>query len=110
MLFGTLTAADAIASLRASNELPEDWVAFSTDGRTVVCARMTMTSDGAPVGQVTSVLVAAITFDCADTRANVVLNGRAVPSRCVCDKSSSAERCVCVGGTIAELESAAASS
>jgi hypothetical protein len=103
-LGGRLAGDAALAHLKASGELPDDWLSFSADGnRTIVCARAAMTADAAPAGGLTPTWAVAITFECANAAIHVVANGRAVPSRCVCDTSSHAERCVCVGGTLAEL-------
>jgi hypothetical protein len=93
----------ALAALRASGELPEDWLAFPADRNTIVCGRVVLPADAALDGQAGPTFAAAITFNCATAAAAVVASGRGLPARCVCDKSSIEERCVCVGGPCAEL-------
>ncbi|KAJ1637264.1 hypothetical protein T492DRAFT_1126713 [Pavlovales sp. CCMP2436] len=95
-LFKRVILVFAAATALLARELPSDWQLVQLNDVELLCGKTVVSASRAPVWSV------AIIYNLTDVEANLTACGKPVPMRCVCDKTQTADRSVCVGGPFKE--------
>ncbi|KAJ1622231.1 hypothetical protein T492DRAFT_846461 [Pavlovales sp. CCMP2436] len=91
--YGLLTLMALMAALQP--ELPASWQIFPFDGDSLLAGNCVRTASG-PAFNI------SLVFSLSTCEAELKSRDKAVPSRCVCNKSKHAACCVCVSGPLAQ--------